>query len=624
MDSDLRQALKSAGSWADLQAVLHDVERDALGARDVHVVHRALSRSAKSDGLSADLRVAYLSNHTVEPLPGYVEVAAAFEGLHLASYVGPSGQHFQEVLTPGSGLESFGPDVILLELSMRTLSPRIYGEFLSLSAEARRKEREEIVGGILDWVMLARQNTDATLLIANFPRPVYSQAGIADTKTEYGEAEFYAELNLELLRGLRGDSRAFLFDLDAAITRVGTLGSHDPKLYYVAKMQWDAVCAPQIAEELLRYVKALKGQTRKCLVLDLDNTLWGGVVGEDGPLGVKVGEGDPVAEAFQEFQRAIRALKEKGTILALCSKNNPEDALEVFEKRPEMVLAIEDFSAQRINWEPKPANIASIAAELNIGEDSVVFIDDNPAECELVRQVLPHVKVIHLPRDPSLYAGLLRKTLDFEKLTLTEEDREKAEQYRENAERESMRTQVGDLESYIEKLGTVVSLGIARDHHVPRVHQLFTKSNQFNVTTVRYSLAEVEGFVADARFNLGVMRVEDKFGDLGIVGLYLVEDTGDIARIDSVIMSCRAMGRGIETALINRIKADHLDSGRASALEAEFRPTQKNKPVAALFEQQGFALIEAGDDGSRRYRLEAGASETLECPGIAVQSMEND
>jgi FkbH-like protein len=339
---------------------------------------------------------------------------------------------------------------------------------------------------------------------------------------------------------------------------------------------------------------------------------------------VKVGEGDPVAEAFQEFQRVIRALKDKGTLLAICSKNNLEDALEVFEKRPEMALAISDFSARRIDWEPKPANLASIAAELNIGEDSLVFIDDSPAECELVRQMLPHVKVIHLPKDPSLYAGLLRKSLDFEKLSLTAEDRVKGEQYREHAERELIRTQVGDLESYIEKLGTVVSLGPAREHHVPRVHQLFTKTNQFNATTQRYSLAEVEAFVADARFDVGVMGAKDKFGDLGIIGLYLVESLGEVARIDSVIMSCRALGRGMETALINRIKVDHIKSGRASVLEAEFRPTKKNKPVAQFFDQQGFDLVEASDDGSRRYRIEAGACETLECPGITVQSMEND
>lgn len=620
MDSDLKKAIKSVVSWADLQTMLARISREGLASRDFHLIHRALRRCEGKP----DLRIAYLSNHTVEPLPNYVGVAAAFEGLRLESYVGPFDQPFQEILNPASGLLAFRPEVILLELSIRELAPRIHSQFLALSAEDRRKEKGEIVGAILDWVAMAREKTSATLLVSNFPRPVYSQAGIADSKTEYGEAEFYAELNLELLRALRDDTRAFLFDLEAPISRVGSLGSHDPKLYYMAKMQWDEVCGPHIAEEVVRYLKAIKGQTRKCLVLDLDNTLWGGIVGEDGPLGVKVGEGDPVAEAFLDFQTVIRALKDKGTILALCSKNNPEDALEVFEKRHEMALSIDDFSALRINWDPKPANIHSIAEELNIGVDSIVFIDDNPAECELVRQMLPEVKVIALPPDPSCYAGLLRRTLDFEKLSLTSEDREKALQYQQGAQRESLRSGIGDLDSFLEHLGTVVKLGSAEVHHIARVQQLFTKTNQFNATTIRYSLADVETFVADDRYDLGVMRVSDKFGDLGIVGIYLVERNGEVARIDSLIMSCRAMGRGVENVLMNHIKSETLGSGRVSVLEAEFIPTQKNKPVSSFFEQQGFAVVEERVEGGKRYRLEAGNWERVECPAITVQELEKE
>lgn len=620
MDPDLKKAVKSAPSWPDLHKLLAGITREGLAAREFHLIHRALRRC----GSEADLRIAYLSNHTVEPLPNYVEVAAAFEGLRLETYVGPFGQHFQEILNPSSGLLTFQPDVILLELSIRELAPRVHSQFLGMSTAERRKAKDEIVRAILDWVAMAREKTDATLLVSNFPRPVYSQAGIADSKTEYGEAEFYAELNLDLLRALRDDGRTYLFDLEAPISRVGSLGSHDPKLYYMAKMQWDEVCGPHIAEEVVRYLKAMKGHTRKCLVLDLDNTLWGGIVGEDGPQGVKVGEGDPEAEAFLDFQTVIRALKDKGTILAICSKNNPEDALEVFEKRPEMALSVEDFSAQRINWEPKPANILSIATELNIGVDSILFIDDNPAECELVRQMLPEVKVVALPKDPSRYAGLLRRTLDFEKLRLTDEDREKAQQYQQGAERASLRSNIGDLDSFLEHLGSVVRLGKARDHHAPRVQQLFTKTNQFNVTTKRYSQADVEKFLQEERFDLGVMRVSDKFGDLGIVGIYLIERDGEVARIDSLIMSCRAMGRGVESALMNHIKSETLGSGRVSVLEAEFLPTQKNKPVSSFFELQGFNVVEEREDGGKRFRLDADSWDLVECPAITVQGLEDE
>ncbi len=618
MDAEQKGALRAATSWPELRRLLGALDLEALGPRDAHLIHRALGRC----GGEPDLRVAFLGNHTLEPLPAFVAACSALEGLLVATFVGPYGQHFQEVLSPESELAAFDPDVILLELGMRGLAPRVAGEFLSLTAEERHKERDQLLHGLLDWVQVARERTRATLLVANFPPPPFPQAGIADAKVECGEAEFYAQLNLDLLRALRPDPRARLFDLAGALGRAGTLRARDPKLFYLAKMAWSEACHPHVAEEILRHLRALRGLTRKCLVLDLDDTLWGGIVGEDGPLGVRIGEGDPESEAFADFQRAIRCIEQRGVLLAICSKNNPEDALEVFEKRPSMPLSLDDFAAVRINWEPKHLNLQSIARELNLGIDSLVFVDDNPAECELVRQMLPEVKTIELPRDPALYAGLLQRSSEFEKLVLTADDREKSSQYRGNARREAHKQQVGDLAAFLESLGTVIRIGRAGPQHVARIHQLFSKTNQFNVTTRRYGQAEVERFVADEGWEVGVLEVSDRFGDLGIVGLYLVERLPDRARIDSVVLSCRAMGRGVETALMNRIKQDFLLDGSFLGLEALYLPTAKNKPAERYFESEGFAVCEVLEGGGKRYRMERRDAGLLACPGTSVRGLE--
>ena len=287
---------------------------------------------------------------------------------------------------------------------------------------------------------------------------------------------------------------------------------------FMAKLAWSEAALPGIAELLSRYLVQLVLPPKKCLVLDLDNTLWGGVLGEEGPDGIRIAEGDPVGEAFRAFQLAIKGVQGRGLLLAACSKNNRADVEEAFRLRPEMPLGLEDFAAVRINWEPKHANIRDIAAELNIGTDSLVFVDDNPAECELVRQMLPEVTTVQLPRDPSSYAGLLLDMPELERLAIVAEDRRKTEQYREQAERDASRQAVaGDMQSYLESLGTVVTHWAATRAELTRVHQLFAKTNQFNLTTKRYKPGEVETFIASPDWHLEVVKAEDRFGDLGII-----------------------------------------------------------------------------------------------------------
>ena len=587
-----------------------------LNSREVEIVNRAVNRL----GDKADIRVAYLASHTIDMLPKYVCASCAIDGVKASAYVGGFSQYYQEVLDPESDLHGYNPDIIFLSVSIGSLSAKIHKDFSWLSDEQKAEERERILAHLLDWVSAAKKATDAVLLVSNLQVPVYPGAGIADYTLSSGETEWDTELNLALLKALRNDTRAYLFDLENVISRYGKLAAFNAQMYYLARAEWDEGFLPTVAEELVRFIKASRGLAKKCLVVDLDNTLWGGVVGEEGALGVKVGQGFAEGELFYDFQNRIRSLKQRGVVLAIASKNNPEDAEEVFAKRDDMPLKLKDFTVRKINWEHKYKNILQIAETLNIGVDSLVFLDDNPVERGYLGELLPEVSIIDLPQDPVGYSEALMRSMCFEKLSITAEDISKTGQYEQNAVRNEVRQKSGSIESYLESLGTRVTIASASARDIERAHQLFSKTNQFNLTTKRYSIAEVENFMAGDAWQLKLVSVQDNFGNLGIVGLYLVELRENTAFIDSFILSCRAMGRGIETAMMNQIKHEYLTVSGLARLEALYIATQKNKPAAAFYGEQGFSEL-AGDadaSGEVRYNLINEDVRRQECPGIQV------
>jgi FkbH-like protein len=599
----LAEALATAKDPGDLRAALAHAELDKLTANDAGVLSRALH----AWGAPPDVKIAYLGNFTLDLLPCCVDVVCAREGLRAAAYVGKLDQYVQEVLDEGSTLVRWQPDLVFLALSLRLLRPDRMAAFPLLSTAERRELREEVAAHLESWATAALDRLPATLLLTNFPVPPFPLAGVADAKAEYGEAEFFLDLNLDLLRRFKGQPRVRLVDADRLAGRFGKERVADPKMFYLARMEWSPAFLPVVAGELVREVIALRGLTRKCLVLDLDNTLWGGVVGEEGAAGVKIGRGDAEAEAFLDFQHRLKALQAQGVLLAACSKNNLADVVEVFETRSEMPLQLADFAAREICWSPKHEGLRKIAAALNIGTDSLVFLDDNPAEVSLVAQMLPEVKAVLLPPDPAEYVSVLEKMTGFERSTVLAEDRVKTEQYRQNREREELRQVAGgvdgDIGSYLASLRTELEIRRARRDDLERVHQLFNKTNQFNVTTHRYSLAEVERCVAAQQCELWVARARDRFGDLGTVAVLLLKQDGRSLLVDSLLMSCRAMGRGIETALVNHVKTRLLEHRGLLEVRARYIPTAKNKPVESLFESHGFRLIEAQGNGEKIYSL---------------------
>jgi FkbH-like protein len=615
MDRERLDRVRAAADSPSLFAALRGVDATSLSGREVDVIARSLDRLPPG---SEPLRVALLGNHTMDPLATRLSVHAAVAGTNLQTLVAPWGQYAQAVLDRGSGLHEFQPRLMFLSLAMRALSPAVHGDFPGLSMAAREAERDRILAHIDDWVRAALAATNSLLLIANFQRPVHNALGTADAREPLGEAEFYLTLNLELLRRYRQERRVCIVDVDRLALGFGADRAFSERLYHMAKLPWTEGFLARLAHELMRYVLASRGLAKKCLVVDLDNTLWGGVVGEDGAQAIEIGSGSPTGEAYEAFQRVIKGIQAQGVVLAICSKNNPADVDEAFAAHPDMPLRRSDFVAEQVSWDPKPAGIAAIADALGIGIDSMAFVDDNPAEREIVRHALPDVAVIDLPADPADYADALRRQVLFDRLDVTAEDRARSGHYAQQAERQRFESATYDLPGYLAGLGTELVVRSAAPSDLARLHQLFTKTNQFNLTSRRYSPAEIERFLADEQCDLGIARMRDRFGDLGVIALYLVHRESGCAEIDSFVMSCRALGRDAETAFMNWLKERH--AGGSSPIAACFIPTPRNAPARDFLERQGFRLIAETPDGSRRYELDPDRAGPIACPHIALSS----
>jgi FkbH-like protein len=610
--STLRERCTAATTADELRRTVAALDPYTLTATDVAVINRTVRRLA----LAPTLRVAFGGTHMLEPLPAYVGAHAIGLGIFVDSHMLPYGQYVQPLLAPESELKAFQPDILFLSLAMRQVAPRIHNEFALLSFAERAAERDRIISHVTDVVEAASEQLGATILVSNFPRPAWPSLGVADSKSELGEMEFYSTLNLELIKRFRGSDRIHILDLDRLVG--GARPDASDRMYFIAKSLWSDSQANFIAQELLRYAIAATGQTRKCLVVDLDNTLWGGVAGEDGPAGVLVGPDSPTAEAFESLQHAVRSLRGRGAILAICSKNNSADVKAVFSARESMPLSLDDFSVCEISWNDKGRGLLGVASALNIGVESLVFADDNPAERAIVRGVAPGVEVLEMPGDPADYAAFIRRLVWFEKLRINTDDLTRVEHYAIEQRREQLRAESNDLGRYLESLGTEIRVRDARAGDLARIHELFNKTNQFNLTTRRYSLGEVERFYMQSGCILGVVTAGDHFGQMGTIAVYLVDLQGPGARLDSFLMSCRALGRGIETAVMNCLKRRLAELQDCEYLDAEFLPTEKNAPARDYLESQGFAPLGEVEDGARRFRLHKPGFVEIPCPHLKV------
>lgn len=434
-----------------------------------------------------------------------------------------------------------------------------------------------------------------TMVESHLPSLIEEDRDVFEAIVEYNNALFALSRKFQNVK---------VFDFSDFCGRYSNAELIDWKFYFLSQMTLNPKHHKEFKCWFEHKIESVKLIRKKCLILDLDNTLWGGVLGEDGVDGIKIG-GDYPGKAFLYWQEAILQLAKSGIILAICSKNNQQDVFDAWEKNPYLVLKKEHFAAHRINWTDKATNIKELAQELNIGLDSMVFVDDNPTERELIRQTLPMVSVPDFPEQPYELPDFYDILVDqyFQIYTLTEEEKKKTEQYKANAERREAQAAFTDFNKYLESLQMSISVESANAFNIPRIAQMTQKTNQFNLTTRRYTEADIKIRLGSG-WRILCISVADKFGDNGITGVIMLNDT----EIDSLLLSCRILGKGIEFAFVKTVLRILRESGYKSVF-AHYLPTAKNAQVIDFYEKCGFSCLRSNQDGSKYYSIDLETSD---------------
>ena len=552
-------------------------------------VQKVLARATAKPSLPV-IKVALLGSSTLNHLLPSLRLGGLRRGFLLDIYVGPYGLYRQELSNPQSGLYQFKPDVVCFALDAQHLAG---GE--NASAEAA-------IANLRQCWQLAKASLGARAVLQQTLLPRFpALMGNNEHRLPSSPAAMVARINEELRR-CAPDDGVHLLSVDTWAAEDGLANWFDASLWYQAKQEIHPRASVLYGDQIGRLIAALWGRSAKCLVLDLDNTLWGGVIGDDGLEGIVLGQGSPGGEAYVAFQRYAKQLSERGVILAVCSKNDEPNALEPFEKHPEMVLRRKDIACYVANWTDKATNLRAIAERLNIGLDSLVFADDNPAERRLVRSELPMVSVPELPEDPAEYARTLADAGYFEAVDLTAEDRERTELYLANAQREAARASATDIGAFLDGLAMELHANSFDMPGLKRIVQLMNKTNQFNLTTKRYTEDDVLRIMASEDAATVQLRLTDVHGDNGVIGLMVGYRQGPAFEIDTWLMSCRVLGRGVEDATLNLLVERAVELG-CTTLVGEYRPTAKNGMVREHYQQLGFRLVESAGDGVTRWEM---------------------
>jgi FkbH-like protein len=603
---DFRYDLKAAleiQSPAERVRKLASIAQYRLGFLETLQLDRALaSLPSDADTGFARVRLALIGSSTLDHLCAGIRVAGLRRNLLIDVWCGGYGQHRQELLDPASNLRKFAPQFVLLSL---TASDVVTG--ISLSASAA--EVDEKVARAIDEIKLLwgkAQELKATVIQQNFVNVAETVFGSHDRLVPGAPARIVDRLN-DRLADAAGQTSVLLLDIARAAERRGIDAWFDVKRWLQGKMAIAPQAGPLYGDMIGRVIAAQRGLSKKCLVLDLDNTLWGGVVGDVGVEGIILGEGNAQGEAHLALQHYARHLKERGIILAVCSKNDPAIAESAFEQHPEMALKRSDIAVFVANWHDKAENLRAIADRLNIGIDSLVFVDDNPVERARIRESLPMVAVPEMPEDPAHYVRCLADAGYFEAIAFTQDDQQRAEQYIANAQRDELLGTSSTMDDFLRGLDMSVAFGPFEPINLARVTQLMNKTNQFNTTTRRYAAEEISELASAQDAITLQFRLVDRFGDNGLVSAMILRpDPADsrVMEIDNWVMSCRVFGRQLEFEAMNIAVEAARDRG-ASALCADFVPTAKNGVINELYPSLGFSRINEAEptNGPTRWML---------------------
>lgn len=548
------------------------------------------------------MNLAILSNINLDALKRHT--ANDFNEVYAAGY----NQYLQELINEGSVLNKKSFDIVLLHLDGDELLKKQLSGLADLNEI--KNELLNLIEPVFSAVRTYLKAHPGSLVVLNtiVLRPL-SFINLLERNSKVSFSEIKEFLNHEISMFAAEFTNVLVQDWERIVYTHGYDSLYDRKFWYLGRIKYNDRAFELLSKELGHLIRAYQGQAKKVLVLDLDNTLWGGVIGEDGPNGIQLSE-DGIGKAYRDLQGLIRSSKQLGIVLALCSKNNLSDAKEVFEKHPMMVLKLDDFVSTRINWKNKASNLREIAAELGLGLDSFVFIDDNPREREIVKQSLPGVIVPEFPADPvDLSQWFLNDVLAvyFPKVYLSREDGNKTRQYQAKAQREKV-NQAMSFDQYIEQLGVKLKLHVNQRQLVGRSAQLTQKTNQFNLTTRRYTQKDIEGFIDDGYYVFN-LEYQDKFGDEGIIGVVIAQVNDTDLVIDSFLISCRVIGRNVEFAMLsNIISFLTSQNDKIKQLSAEYIATKKNLVVECFYDTAGFTLVDENTpEGVKKYSSNVGS-----------------
>lgn len=545
----------------------------------------AVSRRGADLAPLTPVKLGLVGNGTLDLIGPALTASAARHGVLLDCVQADFGQTIQEALDPSSTINRARPDAVLLGIDYRALP--------NLSSPSGVADALHFVTTLREGL---RRNCGAISIVPTFAPPPESLFGSLERTIGQSLRATLDAINRDLVADV-ARSEDVLFDVAALAETVGLGDWYSPEQWNLAKLPFCATYIPLYADHVSRLIGAMKGKARRCVILDLDNTVWGGVIGDDGIDGIKLAQGDAVGEAFLEVQRTALKLRDRGVVIAASSKNNDEIARLPFRKHPEMLLKEDHIAVFQANWSDKATNIKAIADALSLGLESMVFVDDNPVERGLVRRILPEVAVPELGDDPALYGRTILSAGYFEAVTFSEEDRARADFYQDNAKRVALQTQAGDVDAYLASLNMEIVFAPFDATGRPRIAQLINKSNQFNLTTRRYGEAEIAKLEQDPTVFTLQVRLIDTFGDNGMISAIICRPRDAVTwEIDTWLMSCRVLGRRVENMVLREI----AENARARGIErliGVYRPTERNGMVRDHYEKLGFVRIGTTAEG---------------------------
>ena len=543
-------------------------------------------------------KIAILGSTNTDFIPEPLKFALDSLGIQCEILNTPFNTYAYQMLNSDSLVSKFQPDVALI-----VGSPFTQPEWptTSLSSEEITNMLQRTAEYWLNLCKSLHINTGCEIIFDNFFQIPWKPNGNLSPKLNYDYSSYLRQLNYAIAQ--RAPKFLHIHDVAWMASHFGVSRWFDLKYWYLGKLPVSLNYTIPYVKNVATIISSLYGRTKKVLVLDLDNTLWGGVVGDDGLDGIKIGQGSPVGEAFLAFQKYIKKLKERGVLLAVCSKNDEVNAKLPFERHPEMCLSLEDFACFIANWEPKPSNLLDIVTKLNLGIDSVVFVDDNPAERELMRMQLPDVMTIELNEDPVDYPSLIDKYSPFEVVSLSNEDITRTQQYVENFQRESLRIRATSYNDYLVSLEQQAIISPFEADRLDRITQLINKTNQFNLTTLRKTRSEVEAIMTDENYFSAYIQLSDKFGDNGIIAVVFGTWVDDSLLIDGWLMSCRVLRRAVEKMTCNYL-VEQVRKKNFKTIIGTYIPTDRNTMVKNLYLDLGFEKIESKDDRVTKWILD--------------------